>query len=252
MTAVARAIKDLVIANRILAHEGLVDAFGDVSVRHPVDKNRFFLACGRSPGVVVPTDMGEFALDGTLLDGTLLDGTSLGGTSSDIPGERFIHGAIYEARPDLTAVLHASPEDILPFGITRTPLRPVIASVGDMGLRVPVWDIADRFGDATDLRVATLEHGRDLARCLGSNRVALWRGEGFIVTGRTLNDLVRLAAYIPRNARTIVAATPFGPAIGISAGESAARLAIDPESNAMRRGWEYWARAAGCGQWLAD
>jgi len=97
-----------------------------------------------------------------------------------------------------------------------------------------------------------LEQGRELARCLGSNRVALIRGEGFVVTGRTLNDAVRLSAYISRNGRTIVAATPFGPAVGISAGEAAARLAIDPESNAMRRGWEFWARQAGCGELLVD
>jgi ribulose-5-phosphate 4-epimerase/fuculose-1-phosphate aldolase len=242
MSQATRAIKDLVIAYRILALEGLVDAFGDVSVRHPVEKDRFFLACGRSPGTVTPDDVVELRLDGT----------PVGGGNHELPGERFIHGAVYEARPDLKAVLHASPEDILPFGITHTPLRPVIASVGDMGLTVPVWDIADKFGSATTLQVSTLEQGRDLARCLGVNRVVLLRGEGFVVTGRTLNDLVRLAAYIPRNGRTIVAATPFGPMIGISAGESAARLAIDPESNALRRGWEFWARAAGCEQWLAD
>jgi ribulose-5-phosphate 4-epimerase/fuculose-1-phosphate aldolase len=243
MNAAARAAKDLVIANRILAHEGLVDAFGEVSVRHPSAKERFLLACGRSPGAVIPGDVVEFGLDGTPAG---ID------NHRELPGERFIHAAIYAARPDIKAVLHASPEDILPFSITRTPLRPVIGSVGDMGLTVPVWDIADRFGDATNLQVSTLEQGRDLARCLGQNRVVLLRGEGFVVTGRTLNDLVRLAAYIPRNGRTIVSATPFGSMVGISAGESAARLAIDPESNAMRRGWEYWARASGSDEWLAD
>jgi HCOMODA/2-hydroxy-3-carboxy-muconic semialdehyde decarboxylase len=149
-------------------------------------------------------------------------------------------------------VLHASPEDILPFGITPTPLRPVIASVGDMGLYVPVWDIADKFGRDTSLQITTLEQGRDLARCLGSHRVVLLRGEGFVVTGRTLNDVVRIAVYIPRNGRTITAAAPFGPTIGLAAGEVEARLTLDPESNAMRRGWEYWARQAGCGELLAD
>jgi hypothetical protein len=78
------------------------------------------------------------------------------------------------------------------------------------------------------------------------------RGSGFIVTGRTLNDLVRLSAYIPRNGRAIMDATPLGRIKSISAGETAARLAIDPESNAMRRGWEYWARQAGCDKLLAD
>jgi HCOMODA/2-hydroxy-3-carboxy-muconic semialdehyde decarboxylase len=242
MNDVTRTVKDLVIANRILAHEGIVDAFGDVSVRHPSDPSRFYLARAVSPGVVEVGDIIEFGLDGAPRDSN----------AEDLPGERFIHAAIYEARPDLKAILHASPEDILPFGITRTPLRPVIASVGDMGLTVPVWDIAEKFGDRTDLTIFTLEQGRDLARCLGSNRVALIRGEGFVVTGRTLNDMVRLSAYIPRNSRTIVQTAPFGPFVAISAGEVAARLAIDPESNAMRRGWEFWARQAGCEKLLAD
>lgn len=242
MSNVSREIKDLVIANRILANLGIVDASGDVSVRHPSKQERFFLARPASPGMVEPADIIEFRIDGTPL---VADGREL-------PRERFIHAAVYEARMDVKALLHASPEDILPFGITQTPLRAVIASVGDIGQKVPVWDIAKRFGSATDLEVSTLEQGRDLARCLGKARVALLRGSGFIVTGRTLNDLVRLSAYIPRNGRAIMEAMPLGRIKSISAGETAARLAIDPESNAMRRGWEYWARQAGCEELLAD
>ena len=238
MSNVSRTIKDLVIANRILANLGIVDAFGDLSVRHPLDPARFFLARPVSPGFVVPADIIEFGLDGTPLKSD----------NRELPKERFIHAAIYEARADVRAVLHASPEDILPFGITQARLRPVIGSVGDMGLRVPVWDIARRFGSATE--VATLEQGRDLARCLGKSRVCLMRGEGFVVTGRTLNDMVRLAAYVPRNGRAIMQAMPFGKITDISVGEVEARLAIDPESNAMRRGWEYWARQAGCDELL--
>jgi ribulose-5-phosphate 4-epimerase/fuculose-1-phosphate aldolase len=242
MNDVTRTIKDLVIANRILAHEGIVDAFGDVSIRHPSDPSRFFLARAVSPGFVEVADIVEFGLDGA----------PRSSNAEDLPDERFIHAAIYAARSDLKAVLHASPEDILPFTITRTPLRPVIASVGDMGLTVPVWDIAEKFGGSTTLGVSTLEQGQDLARTLGPNRVVLIRGEGIVVTGRTLNDLVRLSAYIPRNGRTITQTAPFGPFVAISAGEVAARLAIDPESNAMRRGWEFWARQAGCEEFLSD
>jgi ribulose-5-phosphate 4-epimerase/fuculose-1-phosphate aldolase len=240
MITIARTIKDLVIANRILANLGIVDAFGDVSARHPTDPARFFLARPVSPSFVVPADIIEFGIDGA----------PVGRDNRELPKERFLHAAVYEARSELKAVLHASPEDVLPFGITQTPLRPVIAAVGDMGLQVPVWDIGKRFDHATE--VSTLEQGRDLARCLGRHRVCLLRGAGFIVTGRTLNDAVRLAAYIPRNGRAIMEAKPFGKITAISAGEVAARLAIDPESNAMRRGWEYWARQAGCGELLAD
>jgi HCOMODA/2-hydroxy-3-carboxy-muconic semialdehyde decarboxylase len=242
MSLPTRAVKDLVIANRILANLGIVDAFGDISVRDPSSPARFLLARSRSPSAVVGDDILAFSLDGTPVDGK----------AQALPTERFMHAAIYGARSDVKAVLHASPEDILPFTIAQTPLRPVIASVGDMGLHVPVWDIADKFGNGTDMQVTTLEQARDLARCLGSNRVVLLRGEGFVVTGRTLNDVVRISVYIPRNGRTITAAAPFGPTIGLAAGEVEARLALDPESNAMRRGWEYWARQAGCDELLRD
>jgi HCOMODA/2-hydroxy-3-carboxy-muconic semialdehyde decarboxylase len=242
MSNVSRTIKDLVIANRILASLGIVDAFGEVSVRHPTASGRFFLARPVSPGSVELADIVEFGSDGDPLTTNV----------PELPPERFIHAAVYAARSDVRALLHAAPEDILPFGITQTPLRAVIASVGDIGQRVPVWDIAKRFGNATDLKVSTLAQGRDLARSLGKHRVALLRGSGFIVTGRTLNDLVRLSAYIPRCGRAIMDATPLGRIKSISAGESAARLAIDPESNAMRRGWEYWARQAGCDELLID
>jgi ribulose-5-phosphate 4-epimerase/fuculose-1-phosphate aldolase len=113
---VIRAIKDLVIANRILAHEGIVDAFGDISVRHPSDPARFFLARAVSPGAVVLDDIIEFGIDGA----------PRSNAAGPLLSERFIHAAVYEARPDVTALLHASPEDILPFGITKTPLRPMI------------------------------------------------------------------------------------------------------------------------------
>jgi HCOMODA/2-hydroxy-3-carboxy-muconic semialdehyde decarboxylase len=243
MSSFTRAIKDLAIANRILDNLGIVDAFGDISVRDPADPARFLLARSRSPGAVVPEDILTFALDGTPLDQG----------AQPLPSERFMHAAVYEARSDVKAVLHASPEDILPFGITQTPLRPMIASVGDMGMHVPVWDIADRFGTRTGLQVTTLEQGRDLARCLGPNRVVLLRGEGFLVTGRTLNDVVRISVYIPRNGRTMVRTAPFpGPHIGLAAGESEARLKLDPESPALRRGWEYWAKQAGCDELLRD
>ena len=242
MSNVSRTIKDLVIANRILAKLGIVDAFGDISVRHPSDRGRFFLAGPVSPAFAEVPDIIEFRLDGH----------PVASENRELPRERFIHAAVYEARSDVRAILHAAPEDLLPFGITQTPLRSVIASVGDIGQRVPVWDIAKRFGNATDLAVSSLERGRDVARTLGKARVALLRGSGFVVTGRTLNDLVRLSAYIPRNGRAIMDAMPFGKIKSISAGETAARLVIDPESNAMRRGWEYWARQAGCDELLAD
>src|SRR5437899_6504898 len=159
-------IQDLVVANRILAKEDVVDAYGHVSVRNPDNPKHFFLARSLAPELVERDDIVE-------LD---LEGAPVGAEKRALYLERFIHAAIYEARPDVHAVVHAHAEDILPFGIApATPLKPVIHSGSFIGAHVPVWDIADKFGD-TDLLVRNMDHGRDLARTLGNNNVALMRG----------------------------------------------------------------------------
>jgi ribulose-5-phosphate 4-epimerase/fuculose-1-phosphate aldolase len=243
MDIIEKVRRDLVIANRILAHQGVVDAYGHVSVRHPLDPRRHFLARSLSPGIIEPDDIVEFGHDGV----------PVGRETRQLYLERFIHGAIYETRPEINAVLHAHAEDVLPFTVSSVPFRPVIQNAGDIGSDIPVWDIADKFGTGTDLLVRTLEQGRDLAASLGPRRMALMRSHGFVSTGRTLNDLVRLSVFVPRNARVLMAALRLGGEVKqLHPGEIAARLAIDPESDAMRRGWRYWAQEAGCGDLLEE
>jgi HCOMODA/2-hydroxy-3-carboxy-muconic semialdehyde decarboxylase len=239
-TTFQRAINDLVIANRILAHHGVFDEYGHVSVRHPGDPGRFLLARACAAAFVEPGDILEFTLDGA----------PVSEDNRALCSERFLHGAIYAARPEVNSVLCAGSEDVLPFSITPTPLCAIIGTVGDMGTDVPVWDIAERFGDDTDLSVSSIERAQSLAQRLGDYRVVLRRGVGFVAAGRTLNDAVKTSVYIPKNARALAQSLEFGPIRPISQGEVNARLAIDPESNAMRRGWEYWARQAGCERWL--
>ena len=186
-------IKDLVIANRILAREDVVDAYGHVSVRHPDNPHRFLIARSLAPELVGPDDILELDLDG---QPTRDDGAGL-------YLERFIHAAIFAARPDVMAVVHAHAEDTLPFGIAAaTKLRPVIHSGSFIGPEVPVWDIADRFGD-TNLLVTNMEQARDLATCLGGSSVALMRGHGFASAARSLIEVVRLSVYLPRTARAL-------------------------------------------------
>src|SRR5205814_3094565 len=171
------------------------DAYGHVSVRHPENPERFFLSHSLAPAFVQRSDILEFDLEGKPV-----------GSDRRTPYlERFIHGAIYEARPDVIAVVHAHAEDTLPFGITDVPLRPVIHSGSFIGSHVPVWDIAANFGD-TDLLVSNTAHGRDLARWLGPNNVVLMRGHGFAAAAQSLIDVVRLSVYLPRNARVQLAA----------------------------------------------
>src|ERR1041384_3384230 len=149
-------ITELVIANRILANEDVVDAYGHVSIRNPEAPDRFFLAHSKSPALVEADDIVEHTLDGQAAKAE----------KRPLYLERFIHAAIYEARPEVTAVVHAHAEDVLPFTITQPALRPVIHSGAFIGAEVPVWDIAVRFGDRTNLLVTNLDQGRDLARTL--------------------------------------------------------------------------------------
>src|SRR5262249_35499659 len=140
--------------------------------------------------------------------------------------ERFIHGGILEARPDVQAVVHAPPEDVLPFSIVAVPLRPGIHSGSFIGANVPVWDMAERFGPHTNMLVTNMEQARDLARCLGESNVALMRGHGFSAAARSLIEVVRMSVYVPRNARAQMNALRLSPDIKpLHDGEIAARNA---------------------------
>ena len=240
MTELEIAIRDLVIANRILANENVTDGYGHISVRHPHDPNRYLLSCSRSPEFVDREDILEHELDGTVVDAR--------GREPYV--ERFIHGAIYEARPDIQAVVHSHANEVLPFSITATPLRPVIITASVMGAHVPVWDSRDEFSDSNML-VSNMAMGRSLAARLGSNRLALMRGHGFAATGRTLKELVKLSVYIPQNAKVLEKALRWGEVKGLSDKEIEKRLTAK-ETPDLRRVWEYWARRAGCGELLGS
>jgi HCOMODA/2-hydroxy-3-carboxy-muconic semialdehyde decarboxylase len=234
--------RDLVIANRILAKEDVVDAYGHVSVRHPGNPDHFLIARSVAPELVGPDDIAE-------LD---LRGQPVRDEKRTLYLERFIHAAIFEARPDVMAVVHAHAEDTLPFGIAdATRLRPVIHSGSFIGSEVPVWDIADNFGD-TNLLVTNIEQGRDLAKCLAGNNVALMRGHGFAAAGRSLIEVVRMSVYLPRNARALIRAKQLGGRITyLSQGEIDARnRGYSPYSTETWRAWEYWANKAGVGHLL--
>src|SRR6059036_3494099 len=239
MTDVKAAIRDLVVANRILANEDVVDAYGHVSVRHPAHAARYLLARSLSPELVERDDIMEFELDGTPV-----------GDSRQPYLERFIHGAIYEARPDVQAVVHAHAEAVLPFTISATPLRPVVHMASFIGARIPVWDIRDNFGD-TNLLVVNMAQGCDLARGLGGERVALMRGHGFVAAGRSLPEAVRIGVYMPVNARVLLDALRLGEVKALSRGEIEAHASMKPDDPAMWRAWEYWAVRADCGDLLS-
>jgi ribulose-5-phosphate 4-epimerase/fuculose-1-phosphate aldolase len=244
MAALDTLINDLVIANRVLAREAVVDAYGHVSVRHPDHKDHFLISRSLAPDLVGAGDFVELGLDGE---------PARDGEKRPLYLERYIHAAILAARPDVMAVVHAHAEDTLPFGIaTSTPLRPVRHLGAFIGAKIPVWDIADKFGD-TNLLVTNLEQGRDLANCLAGNNVALMRGHGFAAAAPSLIEVVRMSVYLPQNARTLMQSKQLGGDIKyMSQGEVEYWTSrSSPYSSDSWRAWEYWATRAGCAHLLS-
>ena len=158
-------LEELVTANRILANEGIVDSFGHVSARHPDNPKHYLLSRARAPERIERGDIIEYTLEGEALN-----------KKAPAPYlERFIHGAIYEARPDVHAIVHNHSPSVIPFGATGTKLRPLMHMSASCGHEVDIWDSQTSFGD-THLLVANVEMGRDLAKFLGPNVAALMRG----------------------------------------------------------------------------
>jgi HCOMODA/2-hydroxy-3-carboxy-muconic semialdehyde decarboxylase len=226
--------RELAIANRILAHEQVFDSYGHVSVRHPTDPQRFFLAASVSPEQVQVEDILEYALDGQAITATARAQYS----------ERFIHAALYARRPDVHAVVHAHTESVLPFTVSSTKLRPLLHVAAIIGHDIPVWDMHADFGD-TDLLVTQLDHAHSLVDTLGAGRVVLMRGHGFTGAAASLELVVRVAIYLKINAQAQLAAMALGPVQFLSEGEVAAADARMGSPKATGRVWENWARRSG-------
>jgi ribulose-5-phosphate 4-epimerase/fuculose-1-phosphate aldolase len=222
---------EVALANRILANEGVLDAFGHVSVRHPDNPNRYLLSCSRGPELVAPSDILEFNLDSEPIVPPTVR----------LYSERVIHGEIFKARPEVMAVCHHHSPAVLPFCITGKKLRPVYHLGAVIGDDAPFWDQRDEFGD-TNLLVVKPEEGRSLAKALGSNWVVLMRRHGATVAGTSLRDLVFRTVYSCRNAEYQVQAEGLGAISPLNAGEIAGAGEIHHQPGPINRAWEYWVR----------
>src|SRR5262249_51783059 len=165
-------IEDLVAANRILADQGVLDGWGHVSVRHPRDPNRYLLSRSRAPELIDAEDIMELDLDSNPVDAK---GRSL-------YTERFIHGEIYKARPDVIAIVHTHAPALIPFGISKVPLKPVYLRSAFIAAGIPVFEIRERAG-MTDMLIRDHTLGRALADALASHPAALMRGHGAVIVG---------------------------------------------------------------------
>jgi len=232
MSSLEALLEDLVAANRILAAERVVDAFGHVSARHPENAGRFLMSRSRSPQIVGKTDIMEFGLDGEPVDAR--------GRKTHL--ERYIHAAMYETRPEVQCVVHNHSRSVIPFAITEEKLRPVVHSCATIGREVPVWDAQEKFGD-TDLLVSDIAMGRDLARAAGDGTCILMRGHGCTVAGKSIREAVYTAVYLEVNAELQWKASRLGKPIFLTAGEIEkvkARLGQAKPGEGYDRAWEYW------------
>jgi ribulose-5-phosphate 4-epimerase/fuculose-1-phosphate aldolase len=219
----------LALANRIVAHEGVLDGFGHISVRHPEKPDRYLLARSRSPELIEPMDILEFNLDSEVLTpGNLLP-----------YGECVIHGEILRARPDVNAVCHHHAPAILPFCVTDEKLVPIMGLGSTMGVTVPMWDSQDEFGD-TPMVLTTREHGASLARALGAHAMVLMRRHGATVVGASLQEVVFRSIHTHRNAELLLRAKALGTVTPLTRGETEQACDYSLRERPMGRAWEYW------------
>jgi HCOMODA/2-hydroxy-3-carboxy-muconic semialdehyde decarboxylase len=235
MTSVPAAspalLDELVIGNRILFHEKVVDAFGHISVRHDQDPTKFLMSRHRAPGLVTAEDIVTHDFDGNPLDRT----------GVRLYGERFIHGEIYRARPEVMAVVHCHAPALIPFGATKSALRPLYHMSGFLGAGVPIFEIREAAG-MTDMLIRTPALGKALATTLGDKPMALMRGHGATMVGLSIPMVVYRSIYAALNAALQMEAMRLGQPIFLEPEE--ARRAEATNNSALDRAWALWKQEA--------
>ncbi len=219
-------VSELVIANHVLADQGVLDGFGHITVRSAKNPDHYFMAVSRAPAIVKRADIVEFDDK---------DGAPVKPESRALYSERFIHGQIYRARPDVQSVIHAHTPEVLPFGVTKTPFRPVIHVAYFMGFDpVPVFEIRDADGEDNKMLVNNPKTGDALAKVLGQRSVVLMRGHGMTVVGGSIQEVVFRGVYTKVNAQVELEALRLGPPIFLNKFEVG-------RSERIVRQWEAWA-----------
>lgn len=226
----APLLDDLVAANRILAHYGVLDGFGHVSARHPRHPERFLLSRSLAPELVTAADIMTFGPDSEPLDG-----------DARTPYlERAIHGEVYRARPDVMAVVHSHSPSVIPFAASSVKLRPIYHMGSFLGAGASVFDIRKRFG-CTDMLVRNRAQGEALAADLGRDAVVLMRGHGFVAVGDSIPVAVFRAMYTETNAGIQTRAIALGGEVTPLEPDEAA-LSEATNRSVVMRPWTLWRR----------
>lgn len=222
------AFEDLAAASRILADQGVFDAAGHVSMRHPGRAERFLMSRSLAPALVTGDDIMEFTLD--------CEASDAHGRTAFI--ERYLHGGIYRNRPDVMAIAHGHSPSVIPFGLVATPMRATYHNAAFLAAGVPVFDIRTKFGK-TDIVINSAERGAAVAEALGDKSVVLLRAHGFVAVGPSLQAAVFRAVFTEVSARVQLQAAALGGPIA----------ALDPEEGrkadainlaTVGRSWELW------------
>lgn len=228
----AQARHDLAVANRVVSYEGIIDAFGHVSMRHPTKPDRYLISHSRSPEVVEAADIHEYTLDS---EPVMPLPAGIRGY-----GELVIHGEIYKARPDVNAVVHHHCMAFLPFCNSGEELLPLYHMGAQIGEKVPFWDSRDEFGD-TNLLVLKPEEGRSLAKALGPYWLVLMRRHGATVAAKNLTELVFRCIYSVRNAELQLVCKAQGRSLSpLTPGEAKMAWDRNLQPRPQARAWEYW------------
>jgi HCOMODA/2-hydroxy-3-carboxy-muconic semialdehyde decarboxylase len=233
MTSVVASslVEDLVTANLIATDQGLVDAFGHLSARHDSNPERFLMSRYIAPGLVTRDDVVEFDLDSNPIEGSPQGHYT----------ERFIHGEIYKARPDVNAIVHSHALALILFSIVKETLWPVFHMSSFLAQGVPVFEIRDDAG-MTDLLVRTPAIGASLAKSLADKDVVLMRGHGATIVGPSIKEAVYRAVYTMINAELQERARRFDSPTYLSAEEA---TIADKSRSAFQRAWGFWSRRVG-------
>jgi ribulose-5-phosphate 4-epimerase/fuculose-1-phosphate aldolase len=232
IAAGAALIEDLVAASRILAKEGVLDGYGHISARSDKRQEHFIMSRSRAPALVTAADLMELDAESEALPGDERKGFI----------ERYIHGEIYRKRPDVMAVVHSHSPSVIPFGVTKTKLRPIYHMGSFLWSGAPVWDIR-KVREESDLLVRDRPLGKALAEALGSCACVLMRGHGMTVVGDGVPEAVFRAVYTEMNARLQIQAQSLeGPIEFLSAEEG--RRATATNRSTHERPWELWKKAA--------
>ena len=221
-------LEDLAAASRILVDQGVFDAAGHVSMRHPNHAERFLMSRSLAPEMVTADDIMEFDLDGEAIDAR--------GRSGFI--ERFLHSEIFRKRPDVVAIAHSHSPSVIAFGLTDKPMRAMYHNAAFLAAGVPVFDIRDKFGK-TDIVISSREKGAALAETLADKPVALLRAHGMVVVGPSLPVAVFRAIFTEISARIQHQAAALGGAIAALDAEEG-RLADVVNVNTVGRSWDLW------------